>query len=49
MPSDIRWAATGNTAAQAARLATVQERHIVLPVPSIEIGVNLSLKQHPLW
>lgn len=46
---DIRWAVTGNTAAQAARLATVRERHIVLPVPSIEIGVNPSLKQHPLW
>lgn len=27
----------------------VQEKHIVLPVPSIELGVNKLLHQHPLW
>ena len=47
---DVRWAATGSTAAYAARLAAaVRERHVVLPVPSIEIGVNPNLKQNPLW
>ena len=46
---DLRWSATGNTAAYAARLASIQERHIVLPIPSIELGVNPNLKQHPLW
>lgn len=47
---DLRWSATGNTAALAARLANgVQPKHVVLPVPSIELGVNPKLKQHPLW
>ena len=46
---DARWAGTGNTAAHAVRLASVQERHIVLPIPSIEIGVNPNLVQNPLW
>ena len=46
---DLRWSASGNTAAYAARLASIQERHIVLPIPSIELGVNPNLKQHPLW
>ncbi len=27
----------------------VQQKHIVLPIPSVELGVNELLKQHPLW
>lgn len=46
---DARWSGTGNTAAHALRLASVQERHVVLPIPSIEIGVNPNLVQNPLW
>lgn len=27
----------------------VQPKHVVLPVPSVELGVNRSLEQNPLW
>ncbi len=27
----------------------VQQKHTVLPIPSVELGVNELLKQHPLW
>lgn len=43
---------TGNaTATQAAQIIgqNVQERHILLPIPSIELGVNTSLTQNKLW
>lgn len=47
---DTRWAGTGNTAANAARIASaVAERHIYFPIPSTELGVNHNLKQNPLW
>lgn len=40
----------GTTASVAANTASaVQERHIVLPVPTIELGVNGALVQNPLW
>ena len=29
--------------------AAVQPKHIVLPIPSIELGVNDNLRQNPLW
>ena len=27
----------------------VRQKHIVLPIPSIELGVNKLLKQNPMW
>ncbi|MEE1099409.1 MAG: RagB/SusD family nutrient uptake outer membrane protein [Alistipes sp.] len=27
----------------------VQEKHIYLPIPTKELGVNTALKQNPLW
>lgn len=40
----------GTTATVAANTAnSVQHRHIVLPIPTIELGVNTKLKQNPLW
>ncbi len=47
--SDPLYWGPGNTASVAATTASnVQERHIVLPIPSIELGVN-GLVQNPLW
>ena len=41
---------TGNTAALAAQIArNVQARHVLLPIPSIELGVNTALRQNSLW
>ena len=41
---------SGNTAALAASTArNVQSRHILLPIPSIELGVNTALRQNELW
>ena len=41
---------SGYTADVASSTASaVQERHIVLPIPSIELGVNDDLVQNPLW
>ena len=46
---DERWS-KNNKATYAAQLgAAVGERHILLPLPSIELGVNSPLKQNPLW
>ena len=28
---------------------SIQEKHVVLPIPSVELGVNRSLEQNPLW
>lgn len=43
--------ASGSTEAAAARIiaASVQPRHILLPIPNIELGVNEALRQNPLW
>lgn len=46
--SSSEW--TGNTATAASTMAaSVQSKHIVLPIPSIELGVNKELRQNPLW
>lgn len=46
--SSSEW--TGNTAAAASTMAaSVQSKHIVLPIPAIELGVNKKLRQNPLW
>ena len=36
-------------AISASTASNVQQRHIVLPVPTIELGVNKDLVQNPLW
>ena len=41
---------TGNTSDVVRSMASsVQQRHIVLPIPTIELGVNEALVQNPLW
>ena len=48
--SDERWSYDSSTSNLASTTgAAVQEKHIVMPLPSIELGVNTLLKQHPLW
>ena len=45
------WPAGNLTATQAAQIIgqNVQARHVLLPIPSIELGVNTSLTQNKLW
>lgn len=47
--SDARW--FGSTQAEiAANIASaVQPKHVVLPIPAVELGVNTLLTQNPLW
>lgn len=41
---------TGNTSDVVRAMASsVQEHHVVLPIPTIELGVNKELVQNPLW
>ena len=47
---DDNWSKNTALAERAGTMGlNVKQRHIVLPVPSIELGVNSLLKQHPLW
>lgn len=48
---DIRWSKWGGNYAQIAAGigTTIQPKHVVLPVPAIELGVNNLLEQNPLW
>ena len=46
---DPNWGG-GNTSSVAYNTASaVQSRHVVLPIPSIELGVNSAHEQNPLW
>lgn len=47
--ADNRWSKSPKADYAAAIGAAVAERHIVLPVPTIELGVNNLLVQNPLW
>lgn len=48
--ADEQWAKESSLSATAAAIGSnVMEKHIVLPVPSIELGVNKLLVQNPLW
>ena len=47
--SDERWVKNGTSNYAAAIGAAVQPRHILLPIPAIELGVNKELVQNPLW
>ena len=46
---DVRWSKNTKATYAAAVGAAVEDRHILLPLPSIELGVNTHLKQNPLW
>lgn len=47
--SDTRWSSNAK-AGRASNMGTyVREMHTVLPIPSIELGVNDLLVQNPLW
>jgi len=46
---DERWSKSTKATYAAQIGAAVDERHILLPLPSIELGVNTLLKQNPLW
>ena len=47
--ADERWTKNTKAAYAASIGGYVGERHVVLPVPSIELGVNTLLVQNPLW
>lgn len=48
--SDTRWEASNTLAQYALSTAnSVQEKHIYLPIPSKELGVNTLLRQNPMW
>ena len=46
---DPRWSKDVKAGQAAAIGAAVDEKHIVLPIPAVELGVNKLLKQNPLW
>ena len=47
--ADERWSKNGTANYAASIGAAVQPRHILLPIPAIELGVNKELVQNPLW
>ncbi len=49
MASDDRWSGSAKASYAAAIGSAVQDKHIVLPIPSVELGVNNLLTQNPLW
>ena len=47
---DDRWKKSREEAFYAKEVGrVVKNKHIVLPIPSLELGVNSLLEQHPLW
>ena len=47
--TDERWSGSAKASYAAAIGSSVQAKHIVLPVPAVELGVNNLLVQNPLW
>lgn len=47
--ADERWSKNSKATYATSIGSSVQEKHIVLPIPAIELGVNKLLKQHQLW
>lgn len=47
--ADERWSGSGKASYASAIGNAVQQKHVVLPVPSVELGVNNLLVQNPLW
>ena len=46
---DERWSGSSKASYASAIGTAVQPKHVVLPVPSVELGVNNKLVQNPLW
>ena len=46
---DERWMGSAKSDYAAAIGRAVQAKHVVLPVPAVELGVNTLLVQNPLW
>ena len=46
---DVRWNKNATAGYAAAIGAAVQPRHVLLPIPAIELGVNTLLEQNSLW
>ena len=46
---DDRWSAVTTTAYALNMASFVKARHILMPIPNIELGVNTLLKQNELW
>lgn len=47
--SDDRWSKDAKATYAAEIGRAVQAKHVVLPVPSVELGVNTEIVQNPLW
>ena len=47
--ADERWNKNTKSGYAAAIGEAVAERHVCLPIPNIELGVNTLLVQNPLW
>ena len=48
--ADERWSKEKTLSARAASIGgAVTDKHVYMPVPSIELGVNRLLVQNPLW
>ena len=47
--TDERWSGSAKASYASAIGSAVQPKHVVLPVPSVELGVNNLLVQNPLW
>lgn len=46
---DPRWTINAKSTYAANIGVAVRPKHIVLPIPALELGVNNKLEQHPLW
>jgi hypothetical protein len=47
--TDEIWSGSAKASYASAIGSAVQPKHVVLPVPSVELGVNNLLVQNPLW
>ena len=47
--ADDRWSQNAKAARAANMGGKITQRHILLPIPSIELGVNKELTQNSLW
>ena len=46
---DTRWSEVGTTQYALKMSSSVKPQHVLLPIPTIELGVNTLLKQNELW
>jgi len=47
--ADPRWSSDGSSTYCAQIGGRIQDKHIILPIPDLELGVNSLLHQNPLW